>query len=104
MSRWTVEGSLHWRRRWFRGSLLLDAAIGGKVIGPRRNPEGEEYLQAGVGYIELLGRVDNGVVTLTFENLVDNYVEADLRRSDAVTPIPLSGRTVTVGLTMYLTN
>ena len=77
----------------------MDAAIGGKIIGPRRNPSGEEYLWAGVGFIELLGRVDNGVVTISVENLMDNFVEADLRRSTAneLTPIPLSGRTVNVG-------
>lgn len=103
LSRWTVDGSLHWRRPWFHESIDLDAAIGGGVVGPRRNPDGQVFPSTAIGYAELLGRVDNGILTVRFQNLAGSYMESDLRLDDLVTPFPVAGRTLIVGLTMYLT-
>jgi hypothetical protein len=104
LASWLVEGALHWRREWVKGSILLDASVGGTVVGSRRNPETAEFPATALGFLELLGRVDNGVVTFRIENLADTFMESDLRREDLVTPVSVAGLTVQVGLTMYLTN
>ncbi len=101
---WYGEGSLHWRRPWFSDSMDLDASVGGILLGPRRTPAGDEYPTGGLGYVRLTGRVDNGIVTLSFHNLLDAYLESDFRDSDVVTPVPVSGRVFLLGLTMYLEN
>jgi hypothetical protein len=102
-SRWMVSGGLHWRRPWFKDSLDLDASVGGFIVGPRENPDGERYVTSGSGYLTLEGRVGNGRVIVSFQNLADGYLESDLRSTDTVTPYPIPGRVVLVGLTMYLT-
>ena len=104
LASWLVEGALHWRRELFKGSMLLDASVGGTVVGNRRNPETVEFPATALGFLELLGRVDNGVVTFRIQNLADSFMESDLRRDDLITPISMAGLTVQVGLTMYLTN
>lgn len=103
-TRWFVDGALHWKRPWFNRSMLVDASLGGTVLGPRENPNQERYPEVAYGYFALSGRVDNGVVTVTLENLADGYFESDLRSDDTVTPLSIPGRTLTVGLTMYLSH
>jgi hypothetical protein len=101
---WIAGGALHWRRTWFQESLDLDLAVGGDLLGRRRNPVGEIYPVVGQGYAEAHARVDNGVLTLAFRNLLDTFVESDLRDDDTVTPVPMAGTTFLIGLTMYLTD
>jgi hypothetical protein len=88
---------------WFHDSLDLDASVGGWIVGPRENPDGERYVSTGLGYLTLEGTVGNGRITVSFRNLADSYMESDLRSDDTVTPYPVPGRIVLVGLTMYLT-
>ncbi len=103
LARWDGEGSLHWRRPWFKKSMDLDAAVGGMLLGERTNPAGQVYPVSGIAYVRLVGRVDNGIVLLQFQNAADTYLESSLRSDDAVTPVPVAGRTFVLGLTMYLT-
>ncbi len=98
----SARGALHWRRLWFKRSLDLDASIGGALVGPRRNPNGALYPTTAVGYARLTGRIDNGLLILGFQNLGSIYMESDLRSNDTVTPLPIPGQTVLLGLTMYL--
>ena len=97
-----ADGAIHWRRYWFKRSLDLDAAVGGVLIGPRTNPEGERYPTTALGYAKLVGRVDNGLLILMFQNLGGAYMESDFRSSDTVTPLPIAGQTFVIGLTMFL--
>jgi opacity protein-like surface antigen len=102
VSRWIADGALHWRRRWFRESLDLDASVGGVIVGPRENPDGERYVTTALGHLTLEGTVGNGRITVSFRNLADSYLESDIRSPDTVTPFPVPGRILLVGLTMYL--
>jgi hypothetical protein len=103
LASWQGEGSLHWRRKWFKDSLDLDASVGGRALGPRGNPGGERYVTTALGYAQAVARIENGTLTLAFQNLSDSYMESDLRSSDTVTPLAVPGRTFLLGLTMYLT-
>ena len=77
--------------------------MGGRAFGPRRNPVGERYVTTALGYAQAVARIDNGTLTLAFQNLSDSYMESDLRASDTVTPLAVPGRTFLLGLTLYLT-
>lgn len=101
-ARWSTDGALHWRGWVFNRSLDLDLALGGLVLGTRRTPEGDTYPAAGTAFVRLEGRVDNGVFTAAMENVLDAYLESDLRGTDLITPFPVAGRTFYVGLTFYL--
>jgi hypothetical protein len=96
------DGAVHWRRYWFKRSLDLDAALGGLLVGPRTSPTGERYPTTPLGYAKLVGRVDNGLLLLMFQNLGGAYMESDFRSSDTVTPLPIAGQTFVIGLTMFL--
>jgi hypothetical protein len=103
---WTTNGSLHWRESLFKDSIDLDLSLGGSLIGKRSPPLGileEPYPVAVLGWLRLYGQLGNGIFTITVTNPVDNFVEADVRFSDLVTPMPVPGRLFTFGLTMYLT-
>jgi hypothetical protein len=103
LTRWLTAGALHFRQLWFRGSLDFELALGGFLLGPRENPLQFEYPSTGIGYLMFLGRIDNGIFFLGFQNLSGTYVESALRY-DLLTPAPIAGQTFTMGLTMYLTH
>jgi len=106
LPRWSAEGGLHWRSSLFKDSIDLDLSLGGSLIGPRDPPLGileESYPVAALGMFRLLGRLGNGIFSITVTNPVDAYVESDVRFSDLVSPMPVAGRLFNIGLTMYLT-
>ena len=101
LARWLADGSLHWRRTWF-GTLDLDAAVGGLLVGPRKNPALEEYPVDAFGYLLVTGRIGTGAVTFRVENLADSFAGSDLRFDDGVSLVSVAGRTISVGLTLLL--
>jgi len=105
LASWRGEGSVHWRSSLFKNSIDLDLSLGGSLVGKRSPPLGileEPYPVAALGWFQLYGQLGNGIFSITVTNPVDNYVEADVRFSDLVTPMPVPGRLFTLALTMYL--
>lgn len=98
------EGSLHWRPRLFSGSLNLDMSVGGRLVGERENPEAVLFPTFALGHFRLIGLIDNGVVSLSIENLADARIDTDFRSNDTVTQILSQGRYFILGLTMALTD
>jgi len=102
MASWVATGGIHWRHLWFQESLDLDVELGGDAVGPRRNPGGERYPVSSRAHLRASGMVDNGRITFAVENLTNSRLEADFRRTDTVTPLPVAGRHYVIGLTMTL--
>jgi hypothetical protein len=101
LSPWTAEGALHWRRTVLT-SLVLDVSVGGQAFGSRLNPRGELIGISGVTHALVVGRIDNGVISARLDNLADYRPASDLRFPDALSKAALAGRTLSVGLTLYL--